>query len=77
MVLLPHLVKAMPKAIAAAGLSISDIDYFEINEAFAVVALANMKDMGISHDKNQYFMVAAFQSVTQSVAQEHVLPLHC
>ena len=47
--------KAMPKAIAAAGLSISDIDYFEINEAFAVVALANMKDMGISHDKTNIY----------------------
>jgi acetyl-CoA C-acetyltransferase len=47
--------KAMPKAIEAAGLSISDIDYFEINEAFAVVALANMKDMGISHDKTNIY----------------------
>lgn len=47
--------KAMPKAIAAAGLQVSDIDYFEINEAFSVVALANMKDMGISHDKTNIY----------------------
>lgn len=32
---------AIPKAIAKAGLSISDIDYFEINEAFSVVSIAN------------------------------------
>ncbi len=47
--------KAMPKAIAAAGLQVSDIDYFEINEAFSVVALANMKDLGISHDKTNIY----------------------
>lgn len=39
--------KAMPKAVAKAGLSLSDIDYFEINEAFSVVALANNRDMGL------------------------------
>jgi acetyl-CoA C-acetyltransferase len=37
--------KAMPKAIAKAGLTIKDIDFFEINEAFAVVAMANTKLM--------------------------------
>ncbi|MBK7443704.1 MAG: acetyl-CoA C-acyltransferase [Chitinophagales bacterium] len=47
--------KAMPKAIADAGLTIGDIDYFEINEAFAVVALANMKELGISHDKTNIY----------------------
>ncbi|MFN0276795.1 MAG: acetyl-CoA C-acyltransferase, partial [Chitinophagales bacterium] len=47
--------KAMPKAIEKAGLKISDIDYFEINEAFSVVALANMKDLGISHDKTNIY----------------------
>ncbi len=35
--------KALPKAISKAGLSINDIDYFEFNEAFSVVGLANMK----------------------------------
>ena len=35
--------KALPKAAAKAGLEISDIDYFELNEAFSVVGLANIK----------------------------------
>lgn len=35
--------KAVPKAIARAGLQVSDMQVHEINEAFAVVALANMK----------------------------------
>lgn len=43
--------KALPKAIANAGLQIEDIDYFEFNEAFAVVGLANMKLLGLT-DKN-------------------------
>jgi len=38
---------AIPKAIKAAGLKQSDIDYYEINEAFAVVALANMKILNL------------------------------
>ncbi|MFK7907902.1 MAG: acetyl-CoA C-acyltransferase, partial [Chitinophagales bacterium] len=42
--------KAVPKALAKANLQIADVDYFEINEAFSVVALANMKEMGLSHD---------------------------
>ena len=40
--------KALPKAIAKAGISIDQIDYFEFNEAFAVVGLANMKLLGLS-----------------------------
>lgn len=47
--------KAMPKAIQAAGLQVSDIDIFEINEAFSVVALANMRDLNISHDKTNIY----------------------
>ncbi len=43
--------KALPKAIAKAGIALGDIDYFEFNEAFAVVGLANMKLLGLS-DKN-------------------------
>jgi len=35
--------KALPKAIAKAGIKIEQIDYFEFNEAFSVVGLANMK----------------------------------
>ena len=43
--------KAIPKALALANLKISDIDFFEINEAFSVVALANMKELNIPHEK--------------------------
>ena len=43
--------KAMPKAIEKAGLKISDIDFFEINEAFSVVALANIKEMQLDPAK--------------------------
>ncbi|WP_340198849.1 acetyl-CoA C-acyltransferase [Ascidiimonas sp. W6] len=39
--------KALPKALDKAGLSIGDIDYFEFNEAFSVVGLANMKLLGL------------------------------
>ncbi len=40
--------KALPKALDRAGVSISDVDYFEINEAFAVVGLANLKLLGLT-----------------------------
>ncbi|GAA4054610.1 acetyl-CoA C-acyltransferase [Flavobacterium chungnamense] len=43
--------KALPKALTKAGLSISDVDYFEFNEAFSVVGLANAKILGLSNDK--------------------------
>jgi acetyl-CoA C-acetyltransferase len=40
--------KALPKALDRAGVSIEDIDYFEFNEAFSVVGLANMKILGLT-----------------------------
>lgn len=43
--------KALPKALDKAGISISDVDYFEFNEAFSVVGLANMKILGLTDDK--------------------------
>ena len=43
--------KALPKALSKAGLALSDIDYFELNEAFSVVGLANMKILELSPDK--------------------------
>ena len=43
--------KALPKALSKAGLTLSDIDYFELNEAFSVVGLANMKILELSPDK--------------------------
>jgi len=42
---------AMPKAVQKAGLKLSDIEYFEINEAFSVVAMANIKEMNLDHSK--------------------------
>jgi acetyl-CoA C-acetyltransferase len=43
--------KALPKALAKANMSIDDVDYFELNEAFSIVGLANMKLLNIT-DKN-------------------------
>ncbi|HBK82362.1 MAG TPA: acetyl-CoA C-acetyltransferase [Flavobacterium sp.] len=43
--------KALPKALEKAGMTIADVDYFELNEAFAVVGLANAKILGIPLDK--------------------------
>ena len=43
--------KALPKALAKAKLEIKDIDYFEFNEAFSVVGLANTKLLGLSSEK--------------------------
>lgn len=43
--------KALPKALAKAGLQISDIDLFELNEAFAVVGLANTALLNLDPEK--------------------------
>ena len=43
--------KALPKALAKANIAIDDVDFFELNEAFSIVGLANMKILGLS-DKN-------------------------
>ncbi|WP_121665372.1 acetyl-CoA C-acyltransferase [Mesonia aquimarina] len=40
--------KALPKAIDKAGIKLDDVDYFEFNEAFSVVGLANMKILGLN-----------------------------
>jgi acetyl-CoA C-acetyltransferase len=37
--------------LAKAGWTIADVDLFEVNEAFACVAMFAMHDLGISHDK--------------------------
>jgi len=42
---------AIPKALQHAGVKLEQIDAFEINEAFSVVALANLKLLGLSEDK--------------------------
>jgi acetyl-CoA C-acetyltransferase len=43
--------KALPKAVAKANLKMSDIEYFEINEAFSVVAIANNREMKLDPSK--------------------------
>jgi acetyl-CoA C-acetyltransferase len=43
-------VYAMRRALEKAGWQIGDVDLFEVNEAFACVAMIAMKDLGISHD---------------------------
>mgnify|MGYP001578676650 FL=1 len=43
--------KALPIALRKANMELSDIDYFELNEAFSVVGLANMKILGLSPEK--------------------------
>ena len=43
--------KALPKALDKAGITIDAVDYFEFNEAFAVVGLANAKILGLANDK--------------------------
>jgi acetyl-CoA C-acetyltransferase len=42
---------AARKALAKAGLTIAQIDLFEVNEAFAAVPMRFMKEMGVAHDK--------------------------
>ena len=44
-------VGAMQKLFAKCGWSAGDVDLFEINEAFAVVAMAAMRELGLPHDK--------------------------
>lgn len=43
--------KALPVALKKAGLEVSDIDFFEFNEAFSVVGLANNKILGLDEAK--------------------------
>ncbi len=44
-------IKAIENVLKKAGWSVADVDLFEVNEAFACVAMAPMKDLGITHDK--------------------------
>ncbi|MBQ0908021.1 acetyl-CoA C-acyltransferase [Flavobacterium sp. F-328] len=43
--------KAVPKALAKAGITLDDVDFFEFNEAFSVVGLANSKILGLDGSK--------------------------
>lgn len=42
---------ALPKAVAKAGLKMSDLEFVELNEAFSVVGLVNMQKMGLDANK--------------------------
>ena len=44
-------VTALRNVLAKAGWSVADVDLFEVNEAFACVAMAPMTELGIAHDK--------------------------
>ncbi len=44
-------VGAIDKVLKKAGWKVEDVDLFEVNEAFAVVAMAPMKELGIQHEK--------------------------
>jgi acetyl-CoA C-acetyltransferase len=44
-------VGAISKVLDKAGWKVGDVDLFEVNEAFAVVAMAPMRELGISHDR--------------------------
>ena len=44
-------VPAMKKALEKAGWGVDDVDLWEVNEAFAVVPMIAMKELGVSHDK--------------------------
>src|SRR5262249_48206932 len=44
-------IEASKQALTRAGLSVSDIDLFEINEAFAVQVLGSARELGIDEDK--------------------------
>ena len=43
--------KALPRALEKAGLSYEDVDFYEINEAFSVVAIANNQEMNLDPAK--------------------------
>merc|ERR1711862_149090 len=46
---------AIPKALQKIGMTVKDVDYFEINEAFSVVALANIQLLDLDIDKCNVF----------------------
>jgi acetyl-CoA C-acetyltransferase len=46
---------AAPKALKMAGVDLKDIDFFEVNEAFATVVLAFEQVLGVAHDRTNVF----------------------
>ncbi|MEM6262835.1 MAG: acetyl-CoA C-acyltransferase [Bacteroidota bacterium] len=47
--------KAAPRALKIAGMELSDIDYFEVNEAFSVVTMAFNRELNVDPDKTNVF----------------------
>ncbi len=70
--------KAIAIALERAGMTVADIDLFEINEAFAVVAMAAMKDANIPHEKMNVYggAVALGHPIGSSGARILVTLLH-
>ena len=70
--------KAIAIALKRAGMTVDDIDLFEINEAFAVVAMAAMKDANIPHEKMNVYggAVALGHPIGSSGARILVTLLH-
>src|SRR5436190_20446674 len=70
--------KAIAMALKRAGMTVEDIDLFEINEAFAVVAMAAMKDANIPHEKMNVYggAVALGHPIGASGARILVTLLH-
>ena len=50
-IMLTGIAPACRKALSKVGMTVNDIDLYEINEAFAVVPLRAMDDLGVPHDK--------------------------
>ncbi|MBN3519591.1 acetyl-CoA C-acyltransferase [Algoriphagus lutimaris] len=46
---------AIPKALKHAGVSADEVDFYEINEAFSAVALANQKELNLNNDRLNVF----------------------
>ena len=44
-------IAAIEKVLAKAGLTVAEVDLFEVNEAFATVAMAPMRELGIAHSR--------------------------
>jgi acetyl-CoA C-acetyltransferase len=46
---------AIPKALTHAGVTAAEVSYYEINEAFAAVALANQRELNLDNDRLNLF----------------------
>ncbi len=67
---------ALPKALEKAGLTLHNVDYFEINEAFSVVSIANMQKMDIGPATKSMSMAGLFRLVIHWVVAAPAFSLH-